>query len=253
MQKMKQYEHHLDCPSDSDAADVRPRLDAETGRYYWEITDTMFAAADSNYKTWKEENSSATTEYGRYHTGDDQNLYWYDTDDKYHGKSFFQIFDEETGWNRSIWDDITFFAVDTPANGPSYGKVYPPVGTYAEKQVNGQGFINFNETDYAGQSSPLRIYFDPSKTGNERLTVESTKIYSNIYVSNGFDVGSTSRTSAVTVEPVVDGVVKTSGQTGYFSVGAFFPFRRGELRLREIQFGPVFKEKTVGDKERARL
>lgn len=195
--------------------------DAESGRYYWEISDTMFAAAGYNYKTWKEENSSATTEYGRYHTGDDQNLYWYSTDDKYHGKAFFQLFDQESGnANKTIWDQITYFVVDEPANGPTYGKVYPPEGTYTEKQHNGQGFINFNESgSYAGQSSPLRIYFDPSKSGNARLTVESTKIYSNLYVSNGFTVGSTLRTSAVTVQPVVDGVVKTSGQTGYFSVG----------------------------------
>lgn len=194
--------------------------DAESGRYYWEISDTMFAAAGYNYKTWKEENSSATTEYGRYHTGDDQNLYWYSTDDKYHGKAFFQLFDQESGnANKTIWDQITYFVVDEPANGPTYGKVYPPEGTYTEKQHNGQGFINFNESDYAGQSSPLRIYFDPSKSGNARLTVESTKIYSNLYVSNGYTVGSTLKTSDVTVEPVVDGVVKTDGQSGYFSVG----------------------------------
>lgn len=194
--------------------------DAASGRYYWEITDTMFASAGNNYKTWKEENSSATTEYGRYHTGDDQNLYWYSTDDKYHGKAFFQLFDQESGnANKTIWDQITYFVVDEPANGPTYGKVYPPEGTYTEKQHNGQGFINFNETDYAGQSSPLRIYFDPKASGNARLTVESTKIYSNLYVSNGYTVGSTLKTSDVTVEPVVDGVVKTSGQTGYFSVG----------------------------------
>lgn len=195
--------------------------DAASGRYYWEISDTMFAAAGSNYKTWKEENSSATTEYGRYHTGDDQNLYWYSTDDKYHGKAFFQLFDQESGnANKTIWDQITYFVVDEPANGPTYGKVYPPEGTYTEKQHNGQGFINFNESgSYAGQSSPLRIYFDPKASGNARLTVESTKIYSNLYVSNGYTVGSTLKTSDVTVEPVVDGVVKTDGQSGYFSVG----------------------------------
>lgn len=195
--------------------------DAASGRYYWEISDTMFAAAGYNYKTWKEENSSATTEYGRYHTGDDQNLYWYSTDDKYHGKAFFQLFDQESGnANKTIWDQITYFVVDEPANGPTYGKVYPPEGTYTEKQHNGQGFINFNESgSYAGQSSPLRIYFDPKASGNARLTVESTKIYSNLYVSNGYTVGSTLKTSDVTVEPVVDGVVKTDGQSGYFRVG----------------------------------
>ena len=110
-------------------------FDAESGRYYWEITDTMFAAAGSNFKTWKEENSSATTEYGRYHTGDDTHLYWYNDNDKYHGKAFFQILDQESGnTNKTLWKQITSFAEDTPANGPTYGKVYPTAGSYDDKQ-----------------------------------------------------------------------------------------------------------------------
>lgn len=232
--------------------------DAESGRYYWEISDTMFAAAGYNYKTWKEENSSATTEYGRYHTGDDQNLYWYSTDDKYHGKAFFQLFDQESGnANKTIWDQITYFVVDEPANGPTYGKVYPPEGTYTEKQHNGQGFINFNESgSYAGQSSPLRIYFDPKASGNARLTVESTKIYSNLYVSNGYTVGSTLKTSDVTVEPVVDGVVKTDGQSGYFSVGkqgnGWDPYVEGHVNHYKPQKkgATVRITKTVGGSDK---
>ena len=194
-------------------------FDAESGRYYWEITDTMFAAAGYNYKTWKVDSwTEKHTDYGVYAYSDA--YYWTDNDDKYHGKSFFQILDKESGsTDKSVWDSITSFREDTPANGPTYGKIYPrDYDDDYSKKHDGQGFINFNETDYAGQSSPLRIYFNPSATGNARLTVESTKIYSNLYVSDGFTVGSTLRTSAVTVQPVVDGVVKTSGQTGYFSV-----------------------------------
>lgn len=200
---------------------LRMEFDAESGRYYWEITDTMFASAGSNYKTWGTTDwNEKHTDYGVYAQSGD--YYWTDNDDKYHGKSFFQIFDEESGSDhKTIWDSITSFKVDTPANGPTYGKVYPrDYNNDYSKKHDGQGFINFVETgSYAGQSSPLRIYYDPTKSGNDRLYVTSTKIYSNLYVSNGFNVGSTSRTSAVTVEPVVDGVVKTSGQTGYFSVG----------------------------------
>ena len=192
------------------------KFDADSGRYYWEITDTMFASAGSNYKTWGDNNPNTT--YGSYYTGDDQNYYWSNNDNDYHGKSFFQITDSATGYDRTLWSTLTSYKAGGSGNGPTYGKIYPPEGDYDSKQLNGQGFINFNETDYEGYSSPLRIYFDPSKSGNARLTVEATQIYSNLYVSNGFDVGSTSRTSLVTVEPVVDGVVKTSGQTGWFDV-----------------------------------
>ena len=69
----------------------------------------------------------------------------------------------------------------------------------------------------SGYSSPLRIYLDAD---TKDLDVVATAIYSDLYVSNGYDVGSTVKTDAVTVEPVVDGVVKTSGQTGYFNVNA---------------------------------
>ena len=230
---------------DGTQKNLRMSFDAASGKYYWEITDTMFAAAGSNFKTWKEESSSATTEYGRYHTGDDTHLYWYNTDDKYHGKAFFQILDQESGnSNKTIWKQITSFAEDTPANGPTYGKVYPPEGSYDDKQSNGQGFINFNETNYAGQSSPLRIWYDPNASGNARLSVTATKIYSDLYVSNGYTVGSTLKTSAVTVQPVVDGVVKTSGQTGYFNVGKstkYTPDVEGEV----YKYTPAKKNATV--------
>lgn len=195
--------------------------DAASGRYYWEITDTMFASAGNNYKTWKED-GAATTSYGKYFESSSK-YYWQDNADQYHGKSYFQLFDQESGSdNKTLWDIITSFKVDTPENGPTYGKIYPRdySGDEYYQKHDGQGFINFNESgSYAGQSSPLRIYFDPKASGNARLTVESTKIYSNLYVSNGYTVGSTLKTSDVTVEPVVDGVVKTDGQSGYFSVG----------------------------------
>lgn len=218
-------------------------FDAETGRYYWEITDTMFAAAGNEYKTWEENNNNTT--YGTYQKGGDNYYYWYDNDDKYHGKSFFQFFDTESGNNnKSIWNQLTSFKVDTPANGPTYGKIYPSADDYGTKTWNGQGFINFYESSYPGYSSPLRIYYDPNATDNAKLTVEATPIYSDLYVSNGYDVGSTVKSDAVTVEPVVDGVVKTSGQTGYFSVGAgttYSPDHEGTV----TKYTPAKKGATV--------
>ena len=217
-----------DWYSESDSQkNLRMEFDAESGKYYWEITDTMFAAAGYNYKTWEtswEGWNEETTAYGIYKLSEG-NYYWTNDNDSYHGKGYFQIFNEEnTNSAKTLWDNITSFKVDTPANGPTYGKIYPRgAESDYDRKHNGQGFINFNETDYNGFSSPLRIYYDPSATGNARLTVEATPIYCDLYVSNGFDVGSTSRTSAVTVQPVVDGVVKTSGQAGYFDVN-----KRGE-------------------------
>ena len=196
------------------------KFEASTGRYYWEITDTMFAAAGSDFKTWGNQAwGTATTAYGTYNKGDNGSYYWTASEDKYHGKSYFQFLDSETGNdNKSIWNQLTSFTVDTPANGPTYGKIYPTNATDSEGTWSGQGFINFNESGYPGYSSPLRIYYDPNASGNAKLTVEATPIHSNLYVSNGYNVGSTLKTYDVTVQPVVDGVVKTSGQTGYFNV-----------------------------------
>lgn len=185
------------------------------GSYYWEITDTMFASAGNDFKTT--ETSGTSTTEGRYYKGGDNNYYWNDNSDTYHGKSFFQILDSETGYNgKNIWKQVYSF-VET-ADGTKHGKIYPVYdeGDSTEyKRTNGQGFIDFAESRYDGYSSPLRIYLDAD---TKDLDVVATSIYSNIYVSNGFTVGSTLRTSNVTVQPVADGVVKTSGQAGYFDV-----------------------------------
>ena len=228
---------------------LRMEYDAVSKRYYWEITDTMFASAGSDFKTWQADGEAASTSYGKYYMGGDNNYYWNDNADQYHGKAFFQILDQESGnANKTIWDQITSYKEDTPANGPTYGKIYPQWNNDSSdnynKRHNGQGFINFNETGYPGYSSPLRICYDPNASGNARLTVEATPIYCDIYVSNGYDVGSTVKTDAVTVEPVVNGVVKTSGQTGYFDVNAgtvYTPDAEGNV----TKYSPKKKGATV--------
>ena len=215
------------------------------GSYYWDITDTMFNSAGSDFK-YTESNSSdnggSATE-GKYYHGGDGNWYWCNNDDSKHGKAFFQFLDTETGYaNRTVWTSVSSF--NEQQNGARYGKIYPQYSgsdELAYKKLNGQGFIDFAESRYSGYSSPLRIYLDAD---TKDLDVEATPIYSDIYVSNGFTVGSTSRTSNVTVQPVVDGVVKTSGQTGYFSVGAgttYSPDAEGTVK----KYTPAKKSATV--------
>lgn len=223
-------------------------FDGASSRYYWEITDTMFSAAGSNFKTWQESNTDLTDAYGQYYTQNSK-YYWYNSDEKYHGKAYFQFLDTATGSDsKSIWNYLTSFKVDNPANGPTYGKIYPLHSTDSNGQWNGQGFINFNETDYNGYSSPLRIYYDPNASGNARLSVEATPIYSDVYVSNGFDVGSTLKSDAVTVEPVVVNgdthTVVSSGQTGFFNVNGtttYNPDAEGQVK----KYSPQKKGATI--------
>lgn len=190
------------------------------GSYYWEITDTMFASAGNDFK-YTSSNSSDTggsnTE-GKYFAGDDSCFYWCNNDDSKHGKAFFQFIDTATGYtNREVWKSVYSF-LET-ADGTTHGKILKrdagEAGSTENQRLNGQGFIDFAESRYSGYSSPLRIYLDAA---TKALDVVATAIYSNLYVSNGYSVGSTLKTDAVTVQPVVDGVVKTSGQTGYFTI-----------------------------------
>ena len=187
----------------------------EQGSYYWEITDTMFASAGNDFK-YTTTTGTSTTE-GRYYKGGDNRYYWNGEADTYHGKAFFQFIDTETGYDsRTVWSQVWSF-VET-ADGTTHGKIYPvrnDGNDYTQKNLNGQGFIDFAESRYSGYSSPLRIYLDAA---TKDLDVVATPILSNLYVSNGYNVGSTLKTDAVTVQPVVDGVVKTSGQTGYFAI-----------------------------------
>lgn len=190
------------------------------GSYYWEITDTMFASAGNDFK-YTSSNSGDTggsnTE-GKYFKGGDNYYYWCNNDDSKHGKAFFQFIDTATGYtNREVWKSVYSF-LET-ADGTTHGKILKrdmnQAGNTDDQRLNGQGFIDFAESRYAGYSSPLRIYLDAA---TKDLDVVATPILSNLYVSNGYSVGSTLKTDAVTVQPVVDGVVKTSGQTGYFAV-----------------------------------
>ena len=190
------------------------------GSYYWEITDTMFASAGNDFK-YISSNSGDTggsnTE-GKYFKGDDNYYYWCNNEDSKHGKAFFQLLDTATGYgSREVWKSVYSFLEN--ADGTTHGKILKrdmnQAGDTDYQRLEGQGFIDFAESRYSGYSSPLRIYLDAA---TKDLDVVATAIHSNLYVSNGYDVGSTLKTDAVTVQPVVDGVVKTSGQTGYFAI-----------------------------------
>lgn len=196
------------------AQNLQMSFDAKSGRYYWEITDTMYNTVSStgfNYNS----SYAPTTKSGDY--------YYFNTETDF-GNSFFQFFDTATGDTRTIWslpgtEGVTFYTQNS--NGVDFGKARQTHDTEnghhnKYEPVNALGWIKFKESDSPGYSSPLRIYYDPDSPGY--FTVEATAIYSDIYVSNGYSVGSTLKTDAVTVQPVVDGVVKTSGQTGYFAI-----------------------------------
>ncbi|MBQ5347696.1 MAG: hypothetical protein IIU39_06590, partial [Ruminococcus sp.] len=216
------------------------------GSYYWDISDTMFASASSDFK-YLSSNSGDTggsdTE-GKYFAGDDTYFYWCNNDDSKHGKAFFQFIDTETGYgNREVWKSI--YSFKESQNGATYGKLLKRdmgvAGNTESQRLEGQGFIDFAESRYTGYSSPLRIYLDAN---TKDLDVEATPIYCDLYVSNGFDIGSTLKSDAVTVEPVVDGVVKTSGQEGFFSVGAgttYSPDHEGTV----TKYSPAKKGATV--------
>ena len=188
------------------------------GSYYWDISDTMFTSAGSNflYTESNSGNTSGSDTEGQYFQS--TKYYWCSNDDSKHGKAFFQILDSETGYaNKEVWKLV--YSFKETENGATYGKIYPRDsqngGDSEENRINGQGFIDFAESRYSGYSSPLRIYLDAA---TKDLDVVATPVYSNLYVSNGFDVGSTLKTSAVTVQPVYNGNVVTSGQTGFFTV-----------------------------------
>ncbi len=161
------------------------------GMYYWELdADTLYAAVSSTGYT----NGGGVTENGSH---------WYWNNNTNMGNSWFQIMDSPTGWDRSaVWganDDSDFKTTET--NKIEYGKIRKGTSGNDWKAVEACGYIKFKESDYPGWSAPLRIYVDPTATGvnKGRFTVEPTPTYSNLYVSNGFDVGGTSRNTATTV------------------------------------------------------
>lgn len=218
----------------------------ENGSYYWEITEDMLITAGNDFKYVQKSNGSSRSDTeGWYFPGDNNTRwYWCDNDEKYHGKAYFQLVDTETGnASREIWK--TVYGFKETKNGVTYGKILKKdTGETADtenQRLNGQGFIDFSEARYAGYSAPLRIYYDAAA---KALAVEATPIYSDIYVSNGFNVGSTLRTDAVTVQPVYNGNVVTSDQTGYFDVGAgttYSPDSEGQVK----KYTPAKKNATV--------
>ena len=182
------------------------------GKYYYEISETVFAAASRSYVTYdRGKKANASNNIG-YYQGDDDNYYWDSSSDSNHGNAFFQFLDTASGntsSNKTVWSKIACFkttATDSNSrqNKIKYGKVYA-YGSGSDIEgngkPNGQGFINFDETTYAGYSAPIRIYYDPANSGT--FTVEPTPVYPHIYVSNGYkglDVTNTGTPSEVTIQ-----------------------------------------------------
>lgn len=160
-----------------DADYVNPDGGAQ-GRYYWEITPTIFNAATNKKYT-----------VSTYYKGGDNNYYMNSTNYSSPGNSFFQFFDvEENDSNQSVWKGITSFENNSHA-GVHFGKIYPENDSYDYKQQHGYGWIDFSESGYAGYSAPLYIYYYPGKG----FSVEATYVPVNIYLSHGYAVGSTTR------------------------------------------------------------
>ena len=207
------------------------------GMYYWTITDEMFEAAGRDFVTKYEKdnsgnypNSSWTNhDISYYFFGDDGRPYWI-KNDATHGNAYFQLFDSATGEDKTIWQNHVY-GFRTLASGITYGKILPRDYTGDDRESaarkDGQGFIDFNETKFVGYSTPLTIYFDPAEYA---LSVESSYIYPNVYVSNGYKGidtatdASTAITSQRTqeyetlVQPLYNGSVVANGDTGYFDI-----------------------------------
>ena len=176
------------------------------GRYYWEITDTIFSSANKSYTV-------GTYDYYTWNNWTDQ-YHWRDNNSI--GNSFFQFFDESTGWNRSVWDQLGSF--QTIESGKiQYGKVLQHDDN---NFTTGSGYIYFNETTHNGYSSPIRIYYDPD---TKATTVEPTYVYNHIYVSNGFNGIDTTTTSNVTIK-VNNGTARANNTTNDSSFTQYMKF-----------------------------
>ena len=176
------------------------------GRYYWEITDTIFSSANKSYTV-------GTYDYYTWDNWTDQ-YHWRDNNSI--GNSFFQFFDESTGWNRSVWDQLGSF--QTIESGKiQYGKVLQHDDN---NFTTGSGYIYFNETTHNGYSSPIRIYYDPD---TKATTVEPTYVYNHIYVSNGFNGIDTTTTSNVTIK-VNNGTARANNTTNDNSFTQYMKF-----------------------------
>ncbi len=154
------------------------------GRYYWVVKESWF-------------NASGTGGVGNFQMGSyqsDSTPYWNDNNNP-GSNSFFQFLDSATGDTaKTIWSGIEPYI--STKDYIKFGKINPRDKTdQVQARKDGLGTIKFKESDYPGYSAPITIYYYPGRG----FSVEPTPIYSNLYVSNGYTVGGTLRTTNTTV------------------------------------------------------
>lgn len=228
---------------------VNPEDATKRGRYYWEITEEMLAASSDSGKLRADsgvayDHSNGTWIHGGLDSQKDAG--W----NRAAANSWFRIYDGATNSGYGSTDNLTYWTsindqennkTDSDSNDVlKWGKAKDGDSVGNDQKTKGLGFIVYNASDYPAYSAPIRIYAYPG----HGIDVDATPVYSNLYVSNGYSVGSTLRTDAVTVQPVYDNNVVTNGQTGYFVIQdkeTFSPSKEGAVH----KFIPKQKNATV--------
>ena len=166
------------------------------GRYYWEITPTMFAAASSAYNK------------GDGYFESSGNYYWNNNSSV--GNSAFQFYDtsEKSDSNKNYWRTMHSYVNNN--DDVNYGMVYPrDTDDETTRKNKATGFIEFSESLKSGYSAPLYIYAYPGATG---FSVNSTYVYNHLYVSNGFKNIDQTTPSNVTIK-VNSGTARSNATT----------------------------------------
>jgi len=155
------------------------------GKYYWTITSDMYSRVSSTGLTiggYKNDSSTG-------------NKYYFNNDNS-KGNSYFQFYDEATGYNQgSVWDNDT---VNNDFMTEVTGKVKYGRVRRNDDWTDQFGVIQFKDATYPGYSAPITIYYDPATDAKGKFTVEPSYIYPNIYLSHGYEVGSTTRLATAT-------------------------------------------------------
>lgn len=205
------------------------------GMYYWEITDDIFKKASKSY---------TVAGYHQY-----EGTYYWDNNSNM-GNSWFQIMDTPDSWDRNaVWKDTGSFVTEAKDgsnnNKIKYGKIMKD-----NQWIEGCGFIQFNETSYPGYSSPIRIYYDPS-AATKTFTVEPAYVYPNIYLSNGYTIGSTLRTAASTAV-YMNGTTESTSTTYIATEGSGWdPDHEGHVTHYKVKVkdGTIRVKKTCASTE----
>lgn len=162
-------------------------VDANTGnrgRYRYTVTTDMFqSTAPSGTPEYKKGTLGGTADNG---------TYWSDGGDST-VNSKFKFYDTKLkSGSTNIWSGIKTFYNSTGDNGLKFGKAgfYNDRNNVTNLKAYGCGFLEFKESSFPGYSAPIYIYYYPGADG---FSVESTYIYTNIYMSNGYKVGGTDR------------------------------------------------------------